>query len=81
MRSTRTVARLSERWQAALSVDEIRLLKDFWAISPNENDQIPGLVLSANLDGCTGPFIEGKRPMKKKKPCMLSMVISYGRLV
>ena len=32
-------------------------------ISPDEQDSFPGLILSPNLDGSTGPFLESKNPM------------------
>ena len=64
LRSLRVVSQLLEKWRAACTKDVIELLVGYSAgrCRPDEQDLFPGLVVSPNLDGGTGPLLTPGNP-------------------
>src|SRR4029434_9920749 len=65
VRSVRATAQYLDKWRAVLTVDDFKMLGEYCAeaISPNEQDRFPDLILSPNLDGSTGLFLEPEMTM------------------
>ena len=62
IRSSRVIERLLGKWEGLLTEEDKRLLNDFsmGLMSPNDSDVFPNFTLSANLDDCSGVFLQSE---------------------